>query len=162
MAGETTITIIGNCVQDPELKFTNSGAALANFTVASTPRYYDKQQGQYVDGEALFTRCTAWRQMAENIGETLTRGARVVVQGRLRQRSFETKEGEKRTVVELEVDEIGPSLRFATAKVNKVGRSNSGDSGGSGWSSAGGRGNDDPWGASPAGAAAAMSDEPPF
>lgn len=160
MAGETTITVVGNCVQDPELKFTNSGHALVNFTVASTPRYYDKQQGQYVDGEALFMRCTAWRQMAENIGETLTKGTRVVVQGRLRQRSFETKEGEKRTVMELDVDEIGPSLRFATAKVNKVGRSSGADS--HGWSSAGGRGSDDPWGASPAGAGAPMSDEPPF
>src|ERR671922_2018301 len=126
MAGETTITVIGNLTADPELRFTPSGAAVANFTVASTPRHSDRQTGEWKDGEALFLRCNIWRQAAENVAESLTRGMRVVVQGRLRQRSFETKEGEKRTVVELEVDEIGPSLRYATAKVNKGARGSSG------------------------------------
>jgi len=127
MAGETTITVVGNLTADPELRFTQSGAAVASFTVASTPRTFDKQSGEWKDGEALFLRCNVWRQVAENVAESLTRGSRVLVSGRLRQRSFETKEGEKRTVVELEVDEIGPSLRYATAKVNKVSR---GDGGG--------------------------------
>src|SRR3954465_13970426 len=107
MAGDTVITVIGNLTSDPELRFTPAGAAVANFTVASTPRTLDKQSGEWKDGEALFLRCSLWRQAAENVAESLTRGARVVVQGRLKQRSFETKEGEKRTVVELEVDEIG-------------------------------------------------------
>ncbi|GLZ28108.1 single-stranded DNA-binding protein [Lentzea sp. NBRC 105346] len=129
MAGETTITVVGNLTADPELRFTQSGAAVASFTVASTPRTFDRQSGEWKDGEALFMRCNVWRQVAENVAESLTRGSRVLVSGRLRQRSFETKEGEKRTVVELEVDEIGPSLRYATAKVNKVSR---GDGGGSG------------------------------
>lgn len=123
MAGETQITMVGNLTADPELRFTQSGAAVASFTVASTPSRYDKAQGKYVDGDALFLRCNVWRQMAENVAESLTRGTRVVVTGRLRQRSFETKEGEKRTVVELEVDEVGPSLRYATAKVQKASRS---------------------------------------
>lgn len=109
MAGETVITVVGNLTADPELRFTPSGAAVANFTVASTPRTFDRQSGEWKDGEALFLRCNIWRQAAENVAESLTRGARVVVQGRLRQRSFETKEGEKRTVVEMEVDEVGPS-----------------------------------------------------
>jgi single-strand DNA-binding protein len=122
MAGETTVTVVGNLTADPELRFTPSGAAVANFTVASTPRTFDRTSGEWRDGDALFLRCSVWRQAAENVAESLTRGARVVVQGRLRQRSFETKEGEKRTVVEMEVDEIGPSLRYATAKVNKVNR----------------------------------------
>lgn len=125
MAGETAITIVGNLTADPELRFTPSGAAVANFTVASTPRHFDRASGEWKDGDALFMRCNIWRQAAENVGESLTRGARVVVQGRLKQRSFETKEGEKRTVVELEVDEIGPSLRYATANVNKVTRGTS-------------------------------------
>lgn len=122
MAGETSITIVGNLTSDPELRFTPAGAAVANFTVASTPRQYNRQSGEWEDGDALFLRGTVWRWMAENVAETLSRGDRVVVQGRLKQRSFETKEGEKRTVVEMDVDEIGPSLRYATAKVNKVSR----------------------------------------
>src|SRR5207248_5361119 len=123
---------------DPELRFTPSGAAVANFTVASTPRTLDRASGEWKDGEALSLRCNIWRQAAENVAESLTRGARVVVQGRLKQRSFETKEGEKRTVVELEVDEIGPSLRYATVKVNKAsrGEGGSGASGGDPWGSA--------------------------
>lgn len=123
MAGETTVTVVGNLTADPELRFTQSGAAVTSFTVASTPRSFDKQSNEWKDGEALFLRCNAWRQVAENVAESLTRGSRVIVSGRLRQRSFETKEGEKRTVVELEVDEVGPSLRYATAKVAKVDRS---------------------------------------
>ena len=172
MAGDTVITVIGNLTSDPELRFTPSGAAVANFTVASTPRTLDKQSGEWKDGEALFLRCNIWRQAAENVAESLTRGARVVVQGRLKQRSFETKEGEKRTVVELEVDEIGPSLRYATAKVNKVSRAGGGDFGGGG----GGGGNrgggggapaDDPWGSAPpassgGGGGGGFADEPPF
>lgn len=113
MAGDTTITVVGNLTADPELRFTPSGAAVANFTVASTPRIYDRQSGEWKDGEALFLRCNIWREAAENVAESLTRGARVIVTGRLKQRSFETREGEKRTVVEVEVDEIGPSLRYA-------------------------------------------------
>ncbi len=166
MAGDTTLTVIGNLTADPELRFTPSGAAVANFTVASTPRFLDKQSGEWKDGEALFLRCNIWRQAAENAAETLTRGMRVIVSGRLRQRSFETREGEKRTVVELEVDEIGPSLRYATAKVNKVSRgSGSGGFGGSGsGSGSGGQSADDPWGSAPqAGAGGgAAEDEPPF
>jgi single-strand DNA-binding protein len=178
MAGETVITVVGNLTADPELRFTPSGAAVANFTVASTPRNFDKQSGEWKDGEALFLRCNIWRQAAENVAESLTRGARVVVQGRLRQRSFEDREGQKRTVVEMEVDEVGPSLRYATAKVNKVSSGgNSGFSGGGqGGSSGGGQqqssGSDpwgsgpsgsDPWGsAPPAGAGPSQDDEPPF
>src|ERR1700751_2528335 len=129
VAGDTTITVVGNLTADPELRFTPSGAAVANFTVASTPRIYDRQTGEWKDGEALFLRCNIWREAAENVAESLTRGARVIVTGRLKQRSFETREGEKRTVVELEVDEIGPSLRYATAKVNKASRSGGGGGG---------------------------------
>jgi len=170
MAGDTVITVIGNLTSDPELRFTPSGAAVANFTVASTPRTLDKQSGEWKDGEALFLRCNIWRQAAENVAESLTRGARVVVQGRLKQRSFETKEGEKRTVVELEVDEIGPSLRYATAKVNKVSRGGGGGDfgGGGGGGNRGGGGGmpaDDPWGSAPAassGGGGGFSDEPPF
>jgi single-strand DNA-binding protein len=168
MAGDTIITVVGNLTADPELRFTPSGAAVANFTVASTPRMFDRQTNEWKDGEALFLRCNIWRQAAENVAESLTRGTRVIVSGRLKQRSFETKEGEKRTVIELEVDEIGPSLRYATAKVNKGSRGSSG--GGFGASgSPGGYNNstpsDDPWGsAPPAGqpAAAGFSEEPPF
>jgi single-strand DNA-binding protein len=167
MAGDTIITVIGNLTADPELRFTQSGAAVANFTVASTPRTLDKASGEWKDGEALFLRCNIWRQAAENVAESLTRGARVIVSGRLKQRSFETREGEKRTVVELEVDEVGPSLRYATAKVNKVAR---GSGGGGGFGGGGGNGGggsapaDDPWGsAPPAGApGGGFSDEPPF
>jgi single-strand DNA-binding protein len=163
MAGETVITVIGNLTADPELRFTPSGAAVANFTVASTPRTFDRQSGEWKDGDALFLRCNVWRQAAENVAESLTRGMRVMVQGRLRQRSFETREGEKRTVVELEVDEVGPSLRYATAKVNRVSRGSG--SGGYGGGSGGGQGGamDDPWGsAPPAGSGPVADDEPPF
>ena len=173
MAGETVITVVGNLTADPELRFTPSGAAVANFTVASTPRTFDRQSGEWKDGEALFLRCNVWRQPAENVAESLTRGMRVMVSGRLRQRSFETREGEKRTVVELEVDEIGPSLRYATAKVNKANRSGGGGGGfgggGGGGASRGGGGDsaeaktDDPWGSAPAsGSFSGGDDEPPF
>lgn len=144
---------IRNLTADPELRFTSSGAAVANFTVAATPRTLDRQTGEWKDGEAMFLRCSIWNQYAENVAESLSRGARVLVQGRLVQRSFETKEGEKRTVTELRVDEVGPSLRYATAKVNKVRR----DGGGS--APAG-----DPWGGAPvpAGVGAGTGNEPPF
>lgn len=155
MAGDTTITIIGNLTDDPELRFTTSGAAVAKFRIASTPRTFDKASGEYRDGEPLFLACSIWRQAAESVAESLSRGARVIVVGRLKQRSYETKEGEKRTVYEVEVDEIGPSLRYATAKVQKAQRS-----GGTG----GGQraGNDDPWStATPAGGSG-FDDSPPF
>lgn len=119
MAGETTITVVGNLTAAPELRFTASGAAVANFTVASTPRVLDRNTSEWRDGDALFLRCNLWRQPAENVAESLTKGARVIITGRLHQRTFETREGEKRTVTELEVDEIGPSLRYATATVNR-------------------------------------------
>jgi single-strand DNA-binding protein len=125
MSGETVVTVVGNLTADPELKFTSSGAGVASFTVASTPRVFDKQTNEWRDGEALFLRCSAWRELAENVVESLTRGMRVIVSGRLRQRSFETAAGEKRTVVELEVDEVGPSLRYAKATVVKVSRNGS-------------------------------------
>ncbi len=128
MAGETVITVIGNLTADPELKFTPSGSAVANFTIASTPRTFDRQSNEWKDGEALFLRASVWREAAENVAETLTKGMRVIAQGRLRSRSYDTKEGERRTVMELEVDEIGPSLRFASAKVTRTQRS--GGSGG--------------------------------
>src|SRR6201996_8484145 len=145
MAGDTVITVVGNLTADPELRFTPSGAAVANFTVASTPRTFDRQSGEWRDGEALFLRCNIWRQPAENVAETLTRGARVIVQGRLKQRSFETREGEKRTVIQLEVDEIGPSLRSATAPVTKPSRS--GSNAASGGERPAGQPADDPWAA---------------
>ena len=125
MAGETVITVVGNLTADPELRFTPSGAAVASFTVASTPRTLDRATNEWKDGEALFLRCSIWRQAAENVAESLTRGSRVIVSGRLKQRSFETREGEKRTVIELDVDEVGPSLRYATAKVNRTQRGSS-------------------------------------
>ncbi len=169
MAGETVITVIGNLTNDPELRFTPSGAAVASFTVASTPRMMDKATNEWKDGDALFLRCSVWRQAAENVAESLQRGARVVVTGRLKQRSFETKEGEKRTVVELDVDEVGPSLKYATAKVTKASRGGGGNgySSGSGApqsaSSGGSSGSDDPWASAPAGGAGGgWSDEPPF
>ena len=141
MAGDTVITIIGNLTADPELRFTPSGAAVANFTVASTPRMFDRQTNEWKDGETLFMRCSVWRDAAENVAESLQRGMRVIVSGRLKSRSYETKEGEKRTVVELDVDEIGPSLRNATAKVNKTQRGGGGGFGGGqqggGWSGGG-------------------------
>ncbi|HEV8174143.1 MAG TPA: single-stranded DNA-binding protein [Actinoplanes sp.] len=179
MAGDTTITIIGNLTDDPELRFTPSGAAVAKFRVASTPRFMDRASGEWKDGEPLFMACNIWRDAAEHVAESLQRGARVIVTGRLRQRSYETREGEKRTVIELEVDEIGPSLRYATAKVQKMARSGGGSGGGFGASgggsgrSQGGGGNfDDPWAtAAPASTPASGSrsggnsnfdDEPPF
>lgn len=119
MAGETVITVVGNITADPELRFTANGAAVANFTVASTPRTFDRQTSEWKDGETLFLRCSAWREMAENVAETLSRGTRVIAQGRLRSRTFDTKEGERRTVFELDVDEVGPSLRYASASVTK-------------------------------------------
>ncbi len=168
MAGDTNITVVGNLTADPELRFTASGAAVANFTVASTPRTFDRASGEWKDGEALFLRCSIWRQAAENVAESLTRGSRVVVTGRLKQRSFETKEGEKRTVIELEVEEIGPSLRYATAKVNRAQRSDGASSGGGGYGGGSGGSRpsapaDDPWSsAQPAGGSSGFSDEPPF
>jgi single-strand DNA-binding protein len=156
MAGDTVITIIGNLTADPELRFTPSGAAVANFTVASTPRTFDRQTNEWKDGETLFMRCSVWRDAAENVAESLQRGTRVIVAGRLKSRSYETKEGEKRTVVEMDVDEIGPSLRSATAKVNKTQRGGGGggfgggQQGGGGWS--GGSQSDDPWATGPSGA----------
>ncbi|GAA1394286.1 single-stranded DNA-binding protein [Luteococcus peritonei] len=130
MAGETPITLVGNLTADPELRFTPSGAAVANFTVASTPRQFDRQSNEWRDGEAMFLNCSVWRQAAENVTESLTKGMRVIVQGRLKSRSYETREGEKRTVFEVEVDEVGPSLRYATAKVT---RTQGGGSGGGNW-----------------------------
>ncbi|WP_328293496.1 single-stranded DNA-binding protein [Kineococcus sp. NBC_00420] len=138
MAGETVITLIGNLTNDPELRFTPSGAAVANFTVASTPRTFDRQSNEWKDGETLFMRCAIWREAAENVAESLTRGTRVVVTGRLQSRTFDTKEGEKRTVIEMQVDEVGPSLRYATAKVNKTSRGGSGGGGGFGGGGGGG------------------------
>jgi single-strand DNA-binding protein len=166
MAGETVITVVGNLTADPELRFTSSGAAVASFTIASTPRTFDRNSNEWKDGEALFLRCSIWRQAAENVAESLQRGTRVVASGRLRQRSFETREGEKRTVIELEVDEIGPSLRYATAKINRTQRGSSsggfGSTGAStGASTGGGEAADDPWSSVPA-ASSGFSDEPPF
>jgi len=171
-AGDTVITLVGNLVDDPELRFTPSGAAVAKFRIASTPRFLDKQTNEWKDGESLFLSCNVWRQAAENVAESLQRGMRVIVQGRLKQRSYETKEGEKRTVYEVEVDEVGPSLRSATAKVNKTQR------GGGGGGFGGGAVDNDPWAsAAPAASAPAGSggggggggwnapgtaDEPPF
>jgi single-strand DNA-binding protein len=157
MAGDTIITVVGNLTSDPELRFTPSGAAVANFTVAATPRTFDRQSGEWKDGQALFMRCAVWRQPGENVAESLTRGMRVMVQGRLVQRSFETKEGEKRTVMELEVDEVGPSLRYATAKVSKVSRSSGGGGFGGGSAPA-----EDPWNSAPASGAPMEDDLPPF
>ncbi len=177
MAGETIITLVGNLTADPELRFTPSGAPVANFTVASTPRTFDRQTGEWKDGDAMFINCSVWRQAAENAAETLTKGMRVIVQGRLRSRSYETREGERRTVFEIEVDEIGPSLRYASAKVQRnapggggggYGGSQQSSGGGYGGGNAGGGyggggnadnrssgGGADPW-------ASAQSDEPPF
>jgi len=174
MAGETVITVVGNLTNDPELKFTPSGAAVANFTVASTPRTFDRQTNEWKDGEPLFIRCDAWRQMAENVAESLQKGARVVVTGSLRVRNFERQDGSKGTSVEMNVDEVGPSLKWATAKVTKASRSGGGDFGG-GQGSQGGGGN--PWsqpaqgsapqqGGAPQGGDAwgggGSTDEPPF
>jgi single-strand DNA-binding protein len=178
MAGETTITIVGNLVDDPDLRFTPSGAAVANFRIASTPRTYDKQSNEWKDGDTLFLSCAVWRQAAENVAESLQKGMRVIVAGRLKSRSYETREGEKRTVFEIDVDEVGPSLKSATAKVTRASRSSgAGDGGGS--SFGGGNGSppsgNDPWatpatvggGSTPSGndpwaVPAAGNDEPPF
>lgn len=192
MAGETIITVVGNLVDDPELRFTPSGAAVANFRIASTPRTFDKNSNEWKDGDALFLSCAVWRQAAENVAESLQKGMRVVVQGRLKQRQYETREGEKRTVVELEVEEVGPSLKYATAKVARASRSGGGGGygggqgggqGGGGYSGGGqggGQQADDPWatpapgGGAPSGGGAQRpatdpwgapgvgSDEPPF
>jgi single-strand DNA-binding protein len=182
MAGETVITLVGNLVDDPELRFTPSGAAVANFRLASTPRIYDRQSGDFKDGESLFLTCSVWRQAAENVAESLQKGMRVIVQGRLKQRSYETREGEKRTVFEVDVDEVGPSLRSATAKVAKVQRSGGGGGGGGygggqpgGQQSGGQSGGADPWAAGGTAAASpgaassdpwatggGASDDPPF
>ncbi|MEV6183908.1 single-stranded DNA-binding protein [Streptomyces sp. NPDC052015] len=191
MAGETVITVIGNLVDDPELRFTPSGAAVAKFRVASTPRTFDRQTNEWKDGESLFLTCSVWRQAAENVAESLQRGMRVIVQGRLKQRSYEDREGVKRTVFELDVEEVGPSLRNATAKVTKTsgrggqgGYSGGGGQGGGGWGGGPGGGQqgggapaDDPWATgAPAGggqgggggwggnsgSGGGYSDEPPF
>ncbi|AOY72024.1 single-stranded DNA-binding protein [Arthrobacter sp. ZXY-2] len=174
MAGETTITIIGNLTNDPELRWTNSGSAVANFTIASTPRTFDRQSNEWKDGETLFLRASVWRETAENVAETLKKGMRVIVEGRLKSRSYETKEGEKRTVIELEVDEVGVSLRSATAKVTRTnrnnggqgaggfgGRSNNGNNWGNGqqqdqWATPGVSNAGDSWGTGP------TDQEPPF
>jgi single-strand DNA-binding protein len=139
MAGETVITVVGNLTSDPELRYTQNGLAVANFTIASTPRNFDRASNEWKDGEALFLRASVWREFAEHVASSLTKGARVIATGRLRQRSYETKEGEKRTAIELEVDEIGPSLRYATASITR-----------SASAGRGGSGSDEPWGAAPA------------
>jgi single-strand DNA-binding protein len=161
-AGDTQITVIGNLVDDPQLRYTPTGQAVASFRVASTPRFLDRNTNEWKDGDSLFLSCNVWRQAAENVAESLQRGMRVIVSGRLRQRSYETKEGEKRTVYEVEVDEVGPSLRNASAKVVKSSRATGqGGSGGQGgYGSSSGRANDDPWSSEPADSG--FSDEPPF
>lgn len=176
MAGETPITVIGNITDDPELKFTPSGAAVANFTVASTPRTFDKQTNEWKDGEAMFFRCAAWRQMAENVAESLQKGQRVIVNGSLRIRNFERQDGSRGTSVEINVEEVGPSLKWATSKTTKASRSGGGDfgGGGGGGGAQGGGGNANPWSSQPQqsgpsggqsdawGGGGAASDEPPF
>ncbi len=157
-AGDIAVTVVGNLTNEPELRFTPSGAAVASFTIASSSRVLDKTTNEWKDGDTVFMRCSVWRQYAENVAESLQKGMRVIATGRLKQRSYETREGEKRTVVEMEVDDVGPALRYATAKVNKVQRSGGGFGGESGGGSAGPA--DDPWAASPAGGAG--FDEPPF
>ena len=187
MAGETVITIIGNLTNDPELRWTQSGAPVADFTVASTPRSFDRQSGEWKDGETLFMRCSVWREMAENVGESLRKGMRVIVTGRLVQRSFETREGERRTVVELQVEEVGPSLRRAKAQVTRTGGQASAGAPQGGYSQGGGYGQqpgygnqggysqsqasygapaggsqDDPWRTSDSGVATSFAEDPPF
>ncbi|HAM27634.1 MAG TPA: single-stranded DNA-binding protein [Microbacteriaceae bacterium] len=168
MAGETVITVVGNLTSDPELRYTQNGLAVANFTIASTPRSFDRASNDWKDGDALFLRASVWREFAEHVAGSLTKGSRVVATGRLKQRSYETKEGEKRTSIELEVDEIGPSLRYATAQVTRTSSSREG-----GGNSGGGRGQvaDEPWAASAPSEPAAgdvwntpgsYSDETPF
>lgn len=176
--GDTPITVVGNLVADPELRYTPSNVAVANFRVASTPRRYDQQAGQWVDGDALFLTCNVWRQAAENVSNSLSKGDRVIVTGRLRQRSFETREGERRSVMEVEVDEVGPALKYATAQLTKrdgnnrsggggFGGGNSGGYGGQqqggGFGSSNAHGGDDPWNSSPQGGGfGAEDDQPPF
>ncbi len=145
MAGDTQITVVGNLVDDPELRFTPSGAAVANFRIASTPRTFDRQTNEWKDGEALFLSCSVWRQAAENVAESLQKGMRVVVQGNLRSRQYETREGEKRTVFEIQVDEVGPSLKYATAKVTRTQRSGGSSYGGQQGGGQGGPSDNDPW-----------------
>lgn len=157
-AGDISVTVVGNLTNEPELRFTPSGAAVASFTIASSSRVLDKTTNEWKDGDTVFMRCSVWRQYAENVAESLQKGMRVIATGRLKQRSYETREGEKRTVVEMEVDDVGPALRYATAKVNKVQRSGGGFGGESGGGSSAAA--DDPWAASPAGGAG--FDEPPF
>lgn len=160
--GDTQITVVGNMVADPELRFTPSGAAVASFRIASTPRIFDKQSNEWKDGDSLFLSCSVWRQYAENVAESLQKGMRVIVTGRLKQRSYETREGEKRTVFEIEVDDVGPALKSATAKVNRVSRDGGGGfgggngGGGGGGGSYGGGASDDPWATPP------PSEAPPF
>jgi len=163
--GDVVVTIVGNLTADPELRFTPSGHAVASFTIASSTRVLDKNTNEWKDGDTMFMRCSVWRQYAENVAESLTRGTRVIATGRLKQRSYETREGEKRQVVELDVDDVGPALKNATAKVNKVARSGGGFTGGggggasdSGFNNGGGSTSDDPWASQPVGA----TDEPPF
>jgi single-strand DNA-binding protein len=158
-AGDVIVTIVGNLTGDPELRFTPSGAAVANFRVASTPRVLDKATNEWKDGEAFYISCNVWRQYAENVAESMSKGMRVIVTGRLKQRSYETREGEKRTVIEMDVDEVGPSLKYATAKVNKVQRGGGGFGEGGGSSSSSGQA-DDPWASGSSGGAG--FDEPPF
>ena len=171
-AGDTQITIAGNLVDDPELRFTPAGQPVARFRVASTPRFRDNSTGEWKDGDSLFLTCNVWRQAAENVAESLTRGMRVIVSGRLRQRSYETKEGEKRTVYEVEVDDVGPSLRNASAKVNRASRNGAGGgqrdqgggrpAGGQGGSGGAGGGDSDPWASDGGGSSSSYTDEPPF
>jgi single-strand DNA-binding protein len=156
MAGETTITIIGNLTNDPELRFTPSGAAVANFTVASTPRAFDRQSNGWKDGDTLFMRCSVWRDAAENVAESLARGSRVIVTGRLQANTYQTKEGEKRTTMQLVVDEVGPSLRYATAKVNRTQRPGGGSSGPTSPA------DDDPWSAPPSSPGGTYETDPPI
>jgi single-strand DNA-binding protein len=148
MAGETVITVVGNLTGDPELRYTQNGLAVANFTIASTPRTFDRASNDWKDGEALFLRASVWREFAEHVAGSLTKGSRVVATGRLRQRSYETKEGEKRTSIELEVDEIGPSLRYATAQVTRASSSGGAGGGGGGRGQVASSGGDEPWAAS--------------
>lgn len=162
MAGDTTITIVGNLVEDPNLRFTPSGQAVASFRIASTPRFFDRQANEWKDGEALFLTCNVWRQAAENCAESLQRGMRVIVQGRLKQRSYETREGEKRTVFEIEADEVGPSLRNATAKVNKTQRDKPAQGGGFSPGPQQGQRTNDPWTANQPASTGGFSDDPPF
>lgn len=165
MSGDTPITLIGNVVADPELRWTSSGVPVSNFRVASTPRTFDKQQNQWVDGEALFLSCNVWREMAENVMESLSKGTRVMVSGKLKQRSYDTREGERRTVLEIEVDEVGPSLRFATAQVARsqaTGNAGPDRSRSAGQPAGGGQPAEDPWNSASSAGGFPGGDEAPF